>query len=256
MRRRLLPSLALGLGICASAHADFHAEYELVDPGLQGVSSLSRIELAGSHMRIDAGRVSLLLDAGADKVVMLMHKKKKYVDTKKAIPADASSSAELSKLAPEQRALIEKREAAHMPESSGATTASHVNLKPTGRSDRIHEYACDVYRIEVNGRHKEDLCLASVADVGVSAEDRAALQRTLAQLKAISEGRFGRNVRAPIVAVLPEKFPVKIVRYSKTGEVFEILELKQLTNGGVNAGDFAIPAGYTEAGSSEADAKH
>jgi len=205
---------------------------------------------------MDAGRVSLLFDASADKVVMLMHNKKKYVDTKKTIVADASSDAQLSKLAPEQRALIEKREAARMPESSGATTASHVNLKPTGRSDRVHEYPCEVYRIEVNGRHKQDLCLASVADVGISAEDRAMLQRTLAQLKAMSEGRFGRNVHAPIAAVLPEKFPVKVVRYAENGKVIEILELKQLTNGGVNASDFAIPAGYTDAGSSDADARH
>jgi hypothetical protein len=219
------------------------------------VSPLSRVELGGSHMRIDAGRVSLLLDAGADKVVMLMHNKKKYLDTKKAILADASSSAELSKLTPEQRALIQKREAAHMPDSGAATTASRVNLKPTGRSDRVHDYACEVYRIEVNGRHKQDLCLASVVDVGISAQDRAALQRTLAQLKAISEGRFGRVVRAPIVAVLPEKFPVKVVRYNEEGDVIEILELKQLTNGGVNAGDFAIPAGYTEAGSSDTGAQ-
>jgi len=57
----------------------------------------------------------------------------------------------------------------------------------------------------------------------------------------------GARFRTPVPALTAGKFPLRITRFSENGKVRDVVELKSIANAGVNAADFAIPAGYTDA---------
>ena len=58
----------------------------------------------------------------------------------------------------------------------------------------------------------------------------------------MSNGMF----HSPLRSMPADKFPVRMTRY-EDGKPVQVVELKSLTTGGVSGGDFAIPAGYSEA---------
>jgi len=249
MRSHLLSTAGLCLALCATARAEFHAEYAPVEGKSEGAPTLTRIEVAGGHMRMDTNRVSLLFDAATTKLIALLHMKKKFMDTKKAEAAPQETVDAAEKMSPEHRAILEKQ--GNMPapdtQSASADITRRVTLKATGTNDRVHDIACTVYRTEINGRHMQDMCLAAIADTGIGAEDQALVQRAFDQVKAMSETGVGARFRTPVPALTAGKFPLRITRFSENGKVRDVVELKSIANAGVNAADFAIPAGYTDA---------
>jgi hypothetical protein len=247
MRSHLLTVLGLSLALCATARAEFHAEYAPVDAQAEGIPTLTRIEVAGGHMRMDTSRVSLLFDAATTKLIALLHMKKKFMDTKKAQAAPQETVDAAEKMSPEHRAILEKQGKTSAPDthSAAAEMTRRVTLKATGTNERVHDIACTVYRTEINGRHMQDMCLAAISDTGIGAEDQALLQHAFDEIKAMSEK--GAGARAPVPAMTAGKFPLRITRFTENGKVRDVVELKSIANGGVNAADFAIPAGYTDA---------
>jgi hypothetical protein len=65
-------------------------------------------------------------------------------------------------------------------------------------------------------------------------------------MKTITEKMSNGMFHSPLNAMPADKFPVRMTRFDN-GKVAQVVELKSLTTGGVSAGDFAIPAGYSEA---------
>jgi hypothetical protein len=243
MPRRLALALALACLSC-TAWADFRADYS---GGAEGnAPSMSRIEVGGSHMRMDAGKISMLLDADSGKMIMLVHDKHQYMDMAKmaqmASAAMAQMNASLANLPPEQRAMVEQR----MHGAMGAAGA-HMDIKitPTGATDRVGNWSCQVYRTDVGDTHVEDSCLADVADAGISAADRATIRRAFERLKEMSEKMSAGMFKSPLNQLPEGKFPVKITHFDD-GNKSKTVVLTNVTSGGVNAADFAIPAGYTE----------
>ena len=258
MRSHLLSTLTLCLALCTAARAEFHAEYATVEGQAEGAPTLTRIEVASGHMRMDTSRVSVLFDSATSKLVALLHMKKKFMDTKKAEAAQQEPGDAPEKMSPEHRAILEKQ--GNMPapdtQSIAADATRRVSLKPTGTNDRVHDIACSVYRTEINGKHVQDMCLAAIADTGIGAEDQALVQRAFDQVKAMSETGVGARFRVPVPALTAGKFPLRISRYSENGKVRDVVELKSIANDGVNAADFAIPTGYTDALQHGAAAAH
>lgn len=237
---------ACGFAMCAGAHADFRADFAVVKGG-NGDPVLSRIELSGNRMRTDAGNVSMLFDGSSNRMIVLMHDKKTYMDMAKlaetVAPAMAQAQAALANLPAEQRAMIEQQIGKHMP---GMGTANvDVSIKPTGARETVGSYSCEVYSTAVNGVRSADSCLTPVAAVGISAADAAAMRSAFEQLKAMTEKMSAGMFKSPLSGMPMDRFPVKITSY-RNGRAGETVELKDLSTGGVSAGDFAIPVGYTE----------
>ncbi len=246
MQSRIPLVLALLAGsLSTAAWADFRADFDAVQGG-NGNPSLSRIELSGNHMRTDAGNVSMLFDVGSGKMIVLMHDKHQYMDMQKMIEtagaAMAQANAALANLPPEQRAMIEQRMGGRIPGMGGKLD---VSMTPTGQSDRVAGYACQVYSTSINGRHSEDSCLASVADAGISPADQATLRKAFEELKAMTEKMSAGMFRSPLNQMPGDKFPVRIVQYADDKPT-QTVQIKSISAGGIGAGDFAIPAGYTE----------
>jgi hypothetical protein len=238
----------VGCCVCIPAMADFRAEFAVVKGSNGGETpAMSRLELGGGKMRMDADRMSMLMDAGNGKMTILMHDKHQYMDMQKMIEtagaAMATASAALANLPPEQRAMIEQRMGGKIP---GVGANVDVSVTPTGARERVGNYNCAVYRTQINGEHHEDVCLANVADAGISGADQAALRRAFDQMKTMTEKMSNGMFRSPLRSMPTDKFPVRMTRY-EDGKVVQVVELKSLTTGGVSGADFAIPAGYTEA---------
>jgi len=240
MPRRLALAFALAC-LSSAACADFRADFEAAQGN---APAMSRIEVAGDHMRLDAGKISMLFDVGAGKMLMLMHDKHEYMDMNQmaetASAAMAQANAALANLPPEQRAMIEQR----MQSAMGAAGSKvSVRITPTGASDRVGGWSCQVYRTEIGDKRPDESCMADSSDAGISGADRATVHRAFDQIKALTEKMSNGMFRAPI-AQLPEgKFPVKITHYDDNGQA-QVVVLKGISNS-VNAADFAIPSGYT-----------
>jgi hypothetical protein len=230
------------------AIADFRAEFAVVK-GRQSAEmpGMSRLELGGNKMRMDADNVSMLFDTGSGKMIALMHDKHQYMDMQKIVEtasaAMAQANAALANLPPEQRAMIEQRMGGKIP---GMGAKMDVSVTPTGVRDRVGNYNCEVYRTQVGGEHMEDVCLANVSDAGISGADQATLRHAFEEMKTITEKMSNGMFHSPLNAMPADKFPVRMTRFDN-GKVAQVVELKSLTTGGVSAGDFAIPAGYSEA---------
>lgn len=239
---------AFGCAMSTAAFADFRADFAVVKGGGDGTPALSRIELGGNRMRTDAGKVSMLFDTGSGQMTVLMHDKRQYMDMQNVVEtastAMATANAALANLPPEQRAMIEQRLGGKMPGMGAAKV--DVSVNPTGASDRVAGFACQVYRTQVDGRHVDDICLANVADAGISAADQATLRRAFDQMKKMTEKMSQGMFRSPLNSMPLDKFPVRMTRYDDSGKIAEVVEIKNIQNGGANASDFAIPAGYSE----------
>jgi Domain of unknown function (DUF4412) len=245
MQHRIAFALAFACTFPAAARADFRADFDAPQGG--NTPALSRIELAGDHMRTDAGNVSMLFDVASGRLLVLEHDKHQYMDMAKiaetAGAAMTQASAALANLPPEQRAMIQQRMGGAI---AGMGVKVDVHVTPTGASDRVAGYACQVYRTEINGEHREDSCVANVGDAGISATDRACLRKAFEQLNAMTEKMSAGIFKSPLNEIPADKFPIKITQYDDDGKVVQVVQLKTVVTAGIPAGDFAIPAGYTE----------
>jgi hypothetical protein len=227
--------------LSTAAWADFRADFANV----QGAdnSSLSRIELSGNHMRTDAGNVSMLFDVGSGKMIVLMHDKRQYMDMQKVVDAASAAMSALANLPPQAREMMQQRMGSRMP---GMGAPVDVRVTPTGKSESVAGYACQVYSSSISGRHSEDSCLANAADAGISAADQATLRKAFEELKAMTEKMSAGLFKSPLSQVPSDKFPVRIVRFGNDGKAEQTVQLKSLSTGSISTGDFSIPAGYTE----------
>ena len=236
----------LGCALSTGAWAGFRADFASQGGGAS--DALSRIELSGNHLRTDAGNVSMLFDAGSGKMIVLMHDQKQYMDMAKVMEtagaAMAAASSALANLPPAQRAMIEQQMGSKIPGMGGAPIS--VSMTPTGASEQVAGHACKVYKTSVSGRHVSDSCLAKAGDIGISAADQATMRRAFDKLKAMTAKATAGMIQSPLSGMPTDKFPVRITEYGSNGKAEHSSVLKSLTSTGINPGDFAIPAGYTE----------
>jgi hypothetical protein len=246
MQRRIAFALAVACTVPTAAWADFRAEFESTQASDK--PGLARIELSGKKLRMDAGSVTMLFDGDSGRKIVVMHDKHQYVDLDKvaqsAGAAMARANAPLASLPPEQRAMVEKQMGNRMP--GGGGTQSVVRMIPTGVSDHVAGFQCEVYRTEIDGRHIQDSCLADSAAAGISAADRASTHLAFEQMKTFGEKMSGGNYKAPIIEMPIDKFPVQVTRYDDSGNATHVSQLKSLTTAGIGSDDFAIPTDYSE----------
>ncbi|HWF65268.1 MAG TPA: hypothetical protein VN685_11700 [Rhizomicrobium sp.] len=106
--------------------------------------------------------------------------------------AQAQMQARLAQLPPEQRAQIEALMASRGLGGAPGARAGGPPPKPqiayakTGNSKTVGNWRCDFYRKTRNGEQEEDVCLAPIGSVGLSAADFQVLERMSAFIAPIT----------------------------------------------------------------------
>jgi hypothetical protein len=240
-------SLALSCLLADRAFADFRIDYAEVQGTADHDSpALTRIESSGPHLRVDAGSSNFVYNANTNQFLLLDHAKHQYLDFDEVVEAAhgamARAQAALANLPPEQRAMAEQR-MRHLTTGSAATAVHYI---ATGSTSRVAGLNYNIYRIEIEGRHSGDACLANVADTGITAAERAALKQCFERLEAFSEKASNGLVvaRSPIRALPSATLPVRVTRLDDSGKVIGTTELKSISQAAIDAADFTVPAGY------------
>jgi hypothetical protein len=227
-----IAAITLAAAFVTPAHAAFRAEFATVQGS--DAYAVSDITVSGSHMRMDAGKVSTLVDAGTGSIIMLMHDKKQYMDMAKMAQA---MNAMLANVPPQMREMMKQRMAAH---GHGGSLVTYTN---TGKSESVAGYNCTVYRVTAAESHDSDACLADISAAGIDAADQATVRKVFEDLRAMAKNATAGMASSSIGQMPTDKFPVRITRY-EDGKVTEVTQIKSVTQAAT--ADFSIPAGYSE----------
>jgi len=100
--------------------------------------------------------------------------------------AMAQMQARLAQLPPEQRAQIE----AMMAQRGGALGAppqKRITYAKAGGGKTVGSWRCETYAKMVNGQKEEDLCMAPIGSVGITADDLKVLDSISTMMEPLSQ---------------------------------------------------------------------
>ena len=278
--------VATGLGMtlvaaALPALADTHITF--VDD--QGNVS-SQMYVKGGKVRVESGGGSAisLYDSASNTATMLLPGEKKYMklDNQSASQVGAQSDAAQQRIAaanaqaqaamaqhqqqldqanqqmaaatanltPEQKAMLQQMNASRpQPGAMGGAPAGgmQVTTKELGTSETVAGHSCKDVQVLVNGQVNATQCLVdNPASLGIPAADLKTLQAMRDGMQKLMShmGPMGQGM----AAMAGHGFAIKSVHqiYRNLTPVTETSTLKSVSTGGVDAGLFSIPGGYTE----------
>ena len=221
-----------------------------------------RILLDGDRMRVetDAGAtrggkpfvIIFLADQG--KEILLDDADRSYVEIDRAAMSQVKSQidaalvqakAEMEKMPPAQRAEMEKLLAPNAPAGKNAPPA--VEVKPTGRSDKVSGFACRVVDVVQGTRKTAEACVADWSTVGLVPADVAALRKATELSADLLSGVAGpaaqRNDSFGLLGKL-DGLPVRVRSSGEGGREVETRVVK-IEKRDIDAKLFEPPPGYT-----------
>ncbi len=267
------------------ASADFRADYRLLKGSEP--APLVRVELSGTHLRMDTAGTVALLDAATGKTIILLpaqhiylepgglqamlqpmqqmqasmaRQKLAQMDDPNRTAADFGNklnplSVAMGLMQVYQSQQRVKREQAVRPAletmaHGGPHMYQQVRTQKQAQGDHANGIGCEVYRQSTNGKPSIDLCFAKTGVLGLDSADAATLSKAMA-LQARGSMALGTTFidRESIGDHLPDDaLLVKFTQYDSNGSPIMIDALDRITNAALAASDFAVPAGYTDLG--------
>ena len=192
-----------------------------------------------------------------DQLFVVEPSRKRYTvldhDSARAI-GDAVDSAkgqmrkELSRLKPEQRAMVEKMmgdKAASMLAESAPKPV--ITARETGQADEINGVACRNFEITRDGLRSEELCVAPFSSVPGTEDlvDLARRMRSLLQDLTAALAQAGGDVEDLALVDRVRGFPVRIRRYDDSQAFQSEVVLKTWREEAFPAATFEVPADYS-----------
>jgi hypothetical protein len=281
LKKIVAMGLGLTLGVAAlPALADTHITF--VD---ENGKVSSQIYVKGGKVRMegDGGNHVSLYDAASNTATVLLPGEKKYLklDNQSAAEVGAQSDAAQQRiqaanaqaqaamaahqqeidqanqqmqaatanLTPEQKAMLQQMNQSHLPQNNPAAAGGgmQVSFKELGTSETVAGHGCKDVQVLVNGQLSSTQCVVeSPASLGIPAADlktlqamRDGMQKLMSHMGAMGQG---------MAAALGHGFSIKTVKqsYRNLAPVTETDTLKSISTGGVDAGLFSIPEGYTQ----------
>jgi hypothetical protein len=255
--RTLRRFTVLATALCAlAAHAGLKLAYEMKR---NGKTTAMTWQMEGKNLRMDGtkegdaeARGAYIADGDGKRVMIVDYEKKEYAEITeeqmKALRAKmdvamTQMKAQMAKLPPEQRAQMEKMMSQYMKGGAPRAMPEEKYVRASG-SKKIAGYDCDLYKVEIEGKHAADACLISWADLKV---DGAQLRQ---QLEAMQDF-WGMGGTAARPAINPKAWgmDVGLPAWRKTlkdgGESVTETTLTSISQGAVPKDAFAPPAGFT-----------
>jgi hypothetical protein len=152
-------------------------------------------------------------------------------------------------LTPEQKAMLQQMNQAH-PGANGAanpTGGMQVTVKDLGTTETVAGHGCKDVQVLINDQPRATDCVVdSPASLGIPAADLKTLQTMRAGMQKLMSrmGMMGQGM----AATMTSGFAIKTTRqsYRNLNMETETDTLKSISTSGVDAGLFAIPAGYSQ----------
>lgn len=250
-----LSAFIVALGLGSTAFAGAYLETATGEPGAKQPGQVNKMWFDGGRMRSEnGGRGEGAVAIFKDKAMYVLDPKTKSyrkidkatVDQMAAKLADARKQmqAAMANMPPERRAMMEKM----MGQMGGAAAdAPKRALKNTGRTETVAGIKCTVWEASVGGEKAEELCAAPAGSVTGGDEMMKTLREVGEMLKTFTQS-FGANSKMDNewrdmqtingVPILTRDF--------SGGKVTSETRLSVARKESVPAGQFDVPAGYTE----------
>lgn len=230
---RLLPAVAGVVLFSAMAVADVKAVYHA--DGKESSSLAVKGHLVRWTFTDPRGQQAMMYDNERKVMTVIDHAQKQIVEMNEAsleamrqrIQAmRAQMRAQLRSLPPEQRKMIERR--------IGAGSAKTKVVAKKGKKDRIGGYPCRHYDMLVDGKSEQQVCVAALADAGVSATDYKTLEGMFDFMQKMAESQGAGS--APFANSI-KGIPVRM-KEQRTGRVQTV---KSISSAGLPDSLFTIP---------------
>jgi hypothetical protein len=219
---RFLAGAALAIGISTHAMASMllSGELESVTTGKKEPISIS---ITPSKMKIDNGRVAVIFVPKEKIAIILLPRQRKYIE----LALDD---------APE-----DKTSAAHRP---------HPSITKTDKTDKVGGWTCQQLHVTEPQAPDQDLCVASVSDIGITDEDLDVFRR----YNRISQRMEGLHTATGRIMSMEDEikqqtgidgFAVRTISYNNKGKPDEITTYTTVEHKRISAKAFEIPVGYT-----------
>lgn len=200
------------------------------------------------YLRLDnqsSAQVGAEADAAQQKIQAAMAQHQQEIDQ-----ANQQMQAATANLTPEQKAMLQQmnpsRTGANNP-AAGPAGAMQVTVKDLGTSETVAGHGCKDVQILINNQPRATECVVdSPGSLGIPAADLKTLQAMRAGMQKLMSrmGPMGQGM----AATFSSGFAIKTTRqsYRNLNMQTETDTLKSVSTGGVDAGLFAIPAGYSQ----------
>ena len=225
----------------------------------KGKTSTFTMQLEGKNLRMEATREGstepagvFISDGEGKRVLIVDHAKKEYHEITqeqmkrmkaKMDAAMGQMKEQMARLPPEQRAKMEAMMGQHMKGGTAPAIPDEKYVRASG-SKKIAGYSCDLYTVEIEGKHAADTCLIPWGDLKI---DREALRKSMEALQ--ETWSMGGMVPRPAISPKAWGMSVGLPAWRKTVKDSEedVTEttLVSISQGAVPKEAFAPPAGFT-----------
>lgn len=261
MKRLTVTLLALTL-LAASAEADVTIKMSRTDlteknPTPQSGTTL----LTGDKMasiwaplegKKDAGDDSHLIYRGDKQTIwVIKDSDKSYMEMTKASidamgqkldGAMAQMKAEMEKMTPEQRKMME----GHLPAMSGMSEGEKPPrvAKKTGETKTINGFPCVKYTIHVGDQLHSEVWATPMSKFGVSKADMQVLTDMAKMFESITARFKSKGAGSMMNPDGIDGVPVSTTTFDDEGKPTGVMEFQSVAHGAVDAAQFEVPAGY------------
>jgi hypothetical protein len=243
MRQILACLAALGVAEAASAGAVVQTETRHMVGENAGQVRKGNALFDGTRMRVDThdGRRAIVYRGDKGMIWIIDHKKKNYLAVEKPTPEALQREAKqrLEALTPEQQAAGR----------AAAAAVPDIELKETDLRSTIQGIPCREVQVSRGGERVADVCRASYAEAGVTADTFAAVREVQELLRSTLGGLVSDEVRSEGLDAIEsfgriEGIPLRVRAYRK-GEIQSETLVTSFSQRSLAEGDFALPDGYT-----------
>ena len=227
------------------------------------------ISVEGQSLRMDTNGVgaddrgSMVFDGSVNEMTAIDHPSKQYfVIDEAALQGMANQmgaamrqmEAALADLPPEQRAMAEQMMKQRMGAMGGGAAVERPapEVTPTGESDTVNGYDCDVYEVSEAGQRTNELCVAAWADIEGGREFADGMKRMAGFFEQMQETfrEAGANVMDGsdnVLAHLEEMdgFPVRSRTYDG-GDLVDETTIVSSESKSLESAMFAPPPDYRQ----------
>jgi len=262
MRKLLIACALIGLA-CPVAWAGVVIEMEDNDPGGPAEAPIDTIYAQGEMLRMDSqedgdGRMSIIFRDEA--LWMINHEEKSCQMIDKDAMQQLSDQlggvmkqmeAELAKLPPDQRAMMEEMMKSRMSAAmGGGGTAGPPRRVEVGAAEKVGEYSCTLHTLFAGDDKLWEICAATEKTLPGAASEAMAAFRAMSQFaeqlrETLQQGPLADMVSTPFHELNEVNgLPIR-VRSFERGRLENESTLKSIVSKNLEASVFDVPDGYT-----------